>query len=245
MMNEDEKAAKLERHLLKTQFPLECEEIPLEELSEKEQIVVKKCMDHSDLTDDEFALLKATLVRYRGALNEYRPSETIEAYEKTQQIIQTEQDWLDIVDNKSNRMLKVNVPYNGKWYPMEFEILPLDDSRVVSTLQTHIDLFKDYTREEMKLWNKAHQGEMISPEEKQIVERMNREIEDKNSEDRITSMNNFLAAQLRLPNSTSDVGKRVEFWEKFPFVTKAAIMGKVEDRLGLTDQSNEKLFPNS
>lgn len=244
-MEREEKIEKMEKHLLKTQFPLECEELPLDDLNLEEKMVVIKCMNHQDLTDDEFTLLKATLQRYREAINKHRPSETLEAYEKTTNMILTEKDWLNIVDNKQNRILRVNVPYNGEWYPMEFEILPLDDSRVVSTLQTHIDLFKDYSKDEMQLWNKAQQGQIISPEEQKIVEKMTKEIEDKNSEDRITSMNNFLAAQLRLPNSDSDMNVRLEFWEKFPFITKAAIMSKVEDRLGLTDQQDEKLFPTS
>ena len=244
-MNQDEKAAMVEQELLKTQFPLECEELPLEELTPEERKVVIKCMDHMELTDDEFILLKSTLQKYREAITKHRPTETIEAIEKTEQMIQTEADWLAIVNDKSNRILKVNVPYNGEWYPMEFEILPLDDSHVVPTLETHIELFQDYSKEEMKIWNKANQGQAISPEEKQIVERMNKEIEDKNSEDRITSMNNFLAAQLRLPNSTSDKDTRIEFWTKFPFITKAAIMEKVNDRLGLTDQDSRKLFPTS
>lgn len=244
-MNQDEKAAMVEQELLKTQFPLECEELPLEELTPEERKVVIKCMDHMELTDDEFTLLKATLQKYREAITKHRPTETLEALEKTEQMIQTEADWLAIVNDRSNRMLKVNVPYNGEWYPMEFEILPLDDSHVVPTLETHIELFQDYSKEEMRIWNKANQGQVISPEEKQIVERMNKEIEDKNSEDRITSMNNFLAAQLRLPNSTSDMDTRIEFWVKFPFITKAAIMEKVNDRLGLTDQDSRKLFPTS
>ena len=244
-MNQDEKAAKMEKHLLQTQFPLECEDLPMDDLTPEEKEVVIKCINHEEFNDEEFTLLKATLQRYRKAIHKHRPSETVEAYEKTENMILTEQDWLDIVDDKSTRMLKVNVPYNSQWYPMEFEILPLDDSRVVSTLQTHIDLFKDYSKEEILTWNKAQQGQIISPEEQKIVEKMTKEIEDKNSEDRITSMNNFLAAQLRLPNSTSDLNKRIEFWEKFPFVTKAAIMTKVEDRLGLTDQKDEKLFPTS
>lgn len=244
-MNQDEKAAMVEQELLKTQFPLECEELPLEELTPEERKVVIKCMDHMELTDDEFTLLKATLQKYREAITKHRPTETLEALEKTEQMIQTEADWLAIVNDRSNRILKVNVPYNGEWYPMEFEILPLDDSHVVPTLETHIELFQDYSKEEMRIWNKANQGQVISPEEKQIVERMNKEIEDKNSEDRITSMNNFLAAQLRLPNSTSDMDTRIEFWVKFPFITKAAIMEKVNDRLGLTDQDSRKLFPTS
>ena len=244
-MDKEAKARKekMERHLLKTQFPLECEDLPFEDLNDEEQIVVKKCMNHEDLDDDEFKLLKKTLQGYREALNKHKPSETVEAIEKTEQMILTEQDFLDILDDKTARMLKVNVPFNGKWYPMEFEILPLDDSRVVSTLQTHVDLFKDYSKEEMGLWTRAQQGQMVTPEEKAIVDKMTKEIEEKNSEDRITSMNKLLAAQLRLPNSTTDENKRLEFWEKFPFITKSAIMIKVEDRLGLTDQKNEKLFP--
>lgn len=234
----------MERYLLKTQFPLECEELPFDDLQPDEQIVVLKCKNHDDLNDDEFTLLKSTLQKYRKAIHELKPTETVEAFERTENMILTERDWLDIVDNKTNRMLLVNVPYNGEWYPMEFEILPLDDSRVVQTLQTHVELFKDYSRDEMLLWNKAQQGQVITPEEQQIVNKMNKEIEEKNSEDRITSMNHFLASQLRLPESTSDLDTRIEFWEKFPFVTKSAIMFKVEDRLGLTDQSNEKLFPS-
>ena len=141
--------------------------------------------------------------------------------------------------------LKVNVPFNEQWYPMEFEILPLDDSRIVETLQNHVDLFKDYSKEEMLVWTKAQQGQTVSHEEQQIVRKMTKEIEEKSSEDRIKSMNHFLASQLRLPESTSDINVRVEFWKKFPFIVKSAIMFKVEDRLGLTEQSNEKLFPSS
>lgn len=244
-MDSKEKAAKMEKHLLKTQFPLECEEIPLDDLTSEEQIVVIKCKNFEDLTDEEFSLLKKTLVRYREGITKYRPTETIEAFERTENMILTERDWLNIVDNQFDNKLKVNVPFNEQWYPMEFEILPLDDSRVVETLQNHVDLFKDYSKEEMLVWTKAQQGQTVSHEEQQIVRKMTKEIEEKSSEDRIKSMNHFLASQLRLPESTSDINVRVEFWKKFPFIVKSAIMFKVEDRLGLTEQSNEKLFPSS
>lgn len=243
-MNQSEKAAKMERKLLETQFPLECEDIPLESLNPEEQIVVIKCMQHAELSDEEFSLLKKTLQQYRGAITKYKPSETVEAYEKTKNLIKTEQDWLNIVNNKSNWILKVNVPYLGEWYPMEFEILPLDDSNVIGALTQHVDLFKDYSQEELSIFTKAQQGQAITQEEAMIVERINKEIEAKSSDDRIKSMNNFLASQLRLPDSTEDISTRIEFWEKFPFITKSAIMIKVEDRLGLTDQKNEELFPS-
>lgn len=234
---------RMEQHLLKTTFPLEAKQIPLEALNAEEKNVVTKCINEEELSDEEFKLLKKTLQKYREAIHKYTPDETLANFEKTQEAIQTEQEWLDIIDNEEARTLRVNVPFNEKWYPMSFEILPLDDSRVISTLQTHIDLFKDYSKEEIQLWSKAQQGQMVTPEEKQIVDKMTRDMEDKQSEDRIASMNNFLASQLRLPNSTSDKDKRLEFWQKFPFITKAAIMEKVENKLGLTEQKDEKLFP--
>ena len=236
---------RMERHLLKTRFPLECESIPLEALTDEEQIVVSKCMNHEHITDDEFTLLKATLQKYRPAIEKHQPSETIQAVEKTKKTITTEQAWLDIVNDKTNRFLKVNVPYNSEWYEMEFEIIPLNDSSVVQTLQTHVDLFKDYNKKEMELFTRAQQGQVITKEEEQIVAKMQKEINEKASEERISSMNHFLASQLRLPESTSDLDTRIEFWAKFPFITKSAIMIRVEDRLGLTEQSNQELFPDS
>ena len=237
-------AERMEQHLLETQFPLEAEEIPLEALNPEEQVVVLKCRNHDTLTDEEFSLLKKTLQKYRKAIREYKPSETIEAVEKTKKIITTEEEWLNLVDNADNT-LKVNVPFNGEVYPMTFEILPLDDSRIVQTLQAHVDLFRDYKPSEIQLFTRAQNGETLTPEEAVIVAKMTKDIENKASEDRIETMNHFLASQLRLPDSDGSFDKRKMFWSKFPFMTKSAIMIKVEERLGLTEQSNTELFPDS
>ena len=123
-MNPDEKAAKMEKHLLKTQFPLECEELPIEALTQEERIVVFKCMDHVELTDDEFTLLKKTLQKYREYITKYRPTETIEAMENTVKIINTEKEFLDILNDESNKMLRVHLTYQGQVYEFNFEILP-------------------------------------------------------------------------------------------------------------------------
>ena len=234
---------KVEKQLLKTKFPKECELLPQENLSDEEKTVVDKCINYEELTEKEFKLLKKTLVKYRKYIEKYDVEETVESVEKTKKLILTEKDWLDIVDNTHN-ILKVNVPFNGDWYEMEFEVLPLVDSRVVSALQTHINVFKDYSTKELTLFKQAEQGKEMTPEEQSIVDKMMKEINEKAGEDRIKSMNEFLAAQLKLPNSTEDINTRKEFWEKFPFVTKSSIMLKVEDRLGLSEVSNEQLFPD-
>ena len=206
---------KVEKQLLKTQFPKECEQIPIDTLEEEEKKVVNKCLNHEEFTDEEFKLLKKTLVKYRKYIEKYDVEETIESTEKAKDLILTEKDWLNLVD-----------------------------SRVVSALQTHINVFKDYNQKELTLFKQAEQGKTMTPEEQAIVDKMMREINEKAGEDRIKSMNEFLAAQLKLPQSTENIETRKEFWAKFPFVTKSAIMLKVEDRLGLGEISNEQLFPD-
>ena len=242
-MNKDEKAAKMERHLLKTQFPMECEEIPFDDQNQKEQKVVTKCINHEDLTDKEFTLLKKTLQKYREAIRKHKPQETLEAAEKTIQIIKTEQELLDILDDEKNKYLKVHLTYNHQVYELEFEILPVDDSRIVDYMQMNIDLFKDYTEDERKLFLKSQEGGKLTHEEQVIVEKLTNELNAIAGQEKSKMIDGFLASQLRLPNSSQDYNKRHEFWKKFPFLEKWAIVQKVEDRLGLTEKSNEKLFP--
>ena len=106
-MNPNEKAAKLERHLLKTQFPLECQELPFNALTQDELIVVNKCMSQQDLTDDEFTLLKATLQKYRKYITQYQPSETIEAMEKTVELLDKSLIDLENLYNITENSVKV------------------------------------------------------------------------------------------------------------------------------------------
>lgn len=244
-MNPDEKAAKMEKHLLKTQFPLECQELPLESLNQEELLVVNKCMAHQDLTDDEFTLLKKTLQKYRESINKYKPTETINAMEQTVQIIRTEKDLLDILDDETNKFLKVHLTYNSKVYEMDFEILPIDDSRIVDYMQMNIDLFKDYSKEETELFLKSQNNEELTSEEQAMVEKMTIEINAIAGQEKSKMVDGFLASQLRLPESSQEYHERLLFWKKFPFLEKWAIVQKVEDRLGLVERSNEELFPVS
>lgn len=244
-MNTDEKAAKMEKYLLKTQFPLECEELPLEALTQEERIVVFKCMDHMELTDDEFTLLKKTLQKYREYITKYRPTETVQAMEDTVQIIRTEKEFLDILTDESNKMLRVHLTYQGQVYEFNFEILPVDDSRIVDYMEMNIDLFKDYNEEEIGLFNKAQDEEQeLTPEEQAMVEKMTKEINALAGQEKAKLIEGFLASQLRLPESSQDYNDRLQFWKKFPFLEKWAVVGKVEERLGLTQTANEKLFPD-
>lgn len=240
MVDVDIKA--IERSLLQDRFPEEAEQIiGVDGLSDYETKLLNKCIHHNPISDEEFKDLKRLLNDYRPYLDKYKPKETLESVDKTKRIIKTEQDFLDMVDNTHNE-LHINIPFNGELYPVDLEILPLDDSRAIKTLSHHIDLFSDYTPDEIMTFQKSQEGEELTKEEQALVAKMTSEIEDKASENRIITTNEFLASQTRLKNSTADYETRLRFWQKFNFSAKFAISFKVEEILGLNEDITNRLF---
>lgn len=239
------KAREAEKQLLKTTFPYECEQLPISELKPSEQEIVNKCIHFEELTDEEFTTLKRILDKYRESIYEYKPDETVENAEKVINIINSEQELLDILDDPSRRYLLLHLPLNNKIYSLEFEVLPITDSRAVQAIELHLDLFADYSQREKQIIEKANHGQVLSPEEKQIMDRIAGEIEEKADRKKEEIMITLLAHQLRLPNSSDNIGKRLEFWRKFPFNVKVLIFAKVQDKLGLTEYDNNQLFPTS
>ena len=56
-------------------------------------------------------------------------------------------------------------------------------------------------------------------------------------------VNKLLSSQLHIDGSTATIEERQRFWEKFPFTPKMMIFMKVQDKLGLSEISQEELFP--
>lgn len=239
-INVDIKA--IERSLLDEEFPNEAAQlIDLDNLSEYERKLLNKCLNHEHFNEDEFKDLKKLLNDYRPYLEKYAPKETIEAVEKTKKTIQTEKDFLDMVENSDN-ILKINIPFRGELYPAELEILPLDDSRMINQLSAHVDLFKGMEPDDILLFNEAQQGKELTKEEEAIVNKMNKEINERASENRMKQIDDLLASQTRLKGSDADYNTRLEFWRKFNFQGKFALYFKVEDMLGLNEDITNKLF---
>ena len=239
-INVDVKA--IERSLLDEEFPNEAAQlIDLDNLSEYERNLLNKCLNHEHFDEDEFKDLKKLLNDYRPYLEKYKPAETIEAVEKTKKTIATEKDFLDMVEN-ANNILKINIPFRGELYPAELEILPLDDSRMINQLSNHVDLFKGLEPEDILLFNDAQQGKELTEEEQAIVNKMNKEINERASQNRMEQIDDLLASQTRLKGSDADYDTRLEFWKKFNFQAKFALYFKVEDMLGLNEDITNKLF---
>lgn len=241
----------LEKQLLKTAWVKEAELIqeyvPEEDLTKNQQKLLQKCIDKEDFTDKQFTDLKLLLNKYRLLLQKINPEETVESIDRAIEFIQTEQDFIDLMESDTNKYLKVNMPFQGKIIPFEFEILPLVDSRVVESLELHIDIFKDFDFDEATTYSNAMNKPVdeLTDDEKHIIEKLNVLIADKLSSQRVEAVNNFLAHQLILRDSDSDIDTRLKFWDKFHFNAKFSVFVEVQNRLGLNEVSTEKLFPVS
>ena len=237
----------LERDLLRTSWVKEAELIqnyvPEEDLTKNQQKLLQKCIGKEEFTDKQLADLKQILVKYRKILQKINPQETIDSVEKSIQMMQTEADFINLMNNDEQKRLLVNInTYSGK-VGFDFIILPISDSRVIETLEMQVDLFRDYSIDEQLIYGKASQGEQLTLEEQKIYNRMSKEILEKQSTERIKSMDTFLANQLTLENSNSTFEERVKFWEVFPFTSKVGVFVRVQDMLGLSETKNSELFP--
>ena len=110
--------------------------------------------------------------------------------------------------------------------------------------QNHLILCYERSILYWRIEKKAQQGGEITPEEQAIVNKMTVELNAIAGEEKSKMIDGFLAAQLKLPNSSQDFETRKTFWQRFPFLAKYAIVTEVEERLGLTEIANEKLFPS-
>ena len=240
----------LEKSLLTTVWVREAESIqkyvPEEDLTKNQQKLLEKCINKEEFTDKQFKDLKVLLYKYRELLNKLNPDETMDSIDDAVQLIQTEQDFLDLMDTEEEKYLTIHLPTpKGQIVELEFEVLPITDSRVIESLELQIDLFRDFSLEETATYASASQKtpENRTPEEESILTKMNQLLSEKLGSQRIRSVDNFLANQLILKGSDADLDKRLEFWLRFPFNAKFTVFVAVQRRLGLTEVDNEKLFP--
>lgn len=239
-LNIDVKA--IEWSLLEDEFPKEAEQIKgVEGLSEYENKLLDKCINHHAFDEKEFADLKKLLNDYRPYTEKYKPEETIEAFEKTKKTIKTEKDFLDMVEGRNN-ILKINIPFEGELYPVDLEILPLDDSRMIKTLTDHVDLFKGLDPDEIVLFNDQQQGKKLDPKEEAIANKVMREIEERATENRLKVIEDLLASQTRIKGSDADYETRLKFWKRFNYQAKFTIYFEVERFLGLNSDVITDLF---
>ena len=238
----------LEKQLLRTSWVKEAELIkdyvPSDDLNKTQQKLLTKCINKEDFTDKQLSDLKVLLTKYRKILQKIKPDKTIEQVDQAVQMMESEKDFINMMMSDEQRKLLVHIQTFNGVKGFDFIVHQINDSRVIETLEMQVDLFRDYSVEEQLIYSKATlNNEELTPEEERIYAKMNKEILEKQSTERIHSINKFLANQLTLEGSDATLEERIQFWEVFPFTSKVGIFTRVQDMLGLSETKNSELFP--
>ena len=240
-IQEDDGSKMVEQFWVKNRLPQEVETLPYEILTSQEQHIVDKIRDGEELTQEEIDIIKKTRKEYEEPLKKYDANKIIESNKKLEEMIGTEQDLLDFVYAQEQPTIIMNLPINGVEKQFTFHIKPLEDSRAVKMLEQHIDLFKDLSNEERKIFDKDARGEALNEKERRVLEHINEKINENRTLSQIEEVTNFLAWQLEEPKSLS-LEQKIDFWHNFNFILRMGLYTRVMDKLGLNEDFNENLF---
>lgn len=237
--NEGNKA--IEEFWIKNRLPKEVESLPYDILSKNEQYIIDKVKNGEELTEDEVATIKRIRMEYEEPLRKYNATEIVKSNELLNETLGTEQELLEFVYNKEPPIIKVQLPINGVYKQFNFTVKPLDDSNAVKFLEPHVDIFKDLSDEERKIYNKNQNNQELNSKEEKVLQHIQNKINENQSRSQIENITELLATQVEEPKSLS-FEEKIGFWSNFNFVARVQIYSKVLQKLGLTEEFNDKLF---
>ncbi len=241
--NEFEDGSKhIEEFWVKHTLPKEVETLPYDVLTSEEQRIIDKVRNGEELSQEEIDLIKQTRKEYEEPLKKYDANNIIESNKMLEKSIATEQDLLDFVYGEYDMTIKMNLPFKDGTKLFTFTVKPLDDSRAVDFLEQHIDIFRDLSDEERKIYDKNTNGEALNPVEEKVLKHINEQISENQSKSQMENITKILSYQLEEPKSLSFEEKK-QFWNNFPFLMRVQLYSKVMEKLGLTQSFNDELFP--
>ena len=231
----------IEEFWIKNRLPKEVETLPYELLTKDEQHIIDKVRNGEDLTKEEITQIKQLRMEYEEPLKKYDAPEIIKSNEILNETLGTEQELLEFVYNKEPPIIKVQLPINGVYKQFNFTVKPLDDSHAVKFLEPHVDIFKDLSDEERKIYNKNQNNQELNLKEEKVLQHIQNKINENQSRSQIENITELLATQVEEPKSLS-FEEKIGFWSNFNFVARVQIYSKVLQKLGLTEEFNDKLF---
>ena len=235
----------IDKHMLKTRFPLECERLPWEYLEEDEKILAEKCINHEEFTPEELADLKLLLNNYRPFLKKYDVKQAEENIKTTDKIIKTQSELLELLHDKKRYRIDMNYWLNGEKYLLKLKVRPFTDKQYLEGIGSQLGIFRDLNKNEKILINKANNNETLSPEEekmhKSILNKINKKLED--DEAQVELMTKFLADRLDFVDEQLSFEEKFKFWSEIELTYRVSLFNKVKGILQFNDTFEEELFP--
>lgn len=247
-LTEEELVRGAKRHASQTMWIKEAQDIPLDHLEKEELVLINKVLNKQELTDLELDRVDNIIGRYRTAIHEIKPQETLQNVEDNIQYVEDEKALLDLLDNQYElKTLTFNYPLaNGKTARIKLDVKPLTDSSAITDLVQDLKIFEDTTEEEQNLYAKIRNGEQLTPEEEQVQQEVQNKINDKiqheSIESQMTMCRQFLAKQTTLHGKDTPYEVMLEIYEKMQLVYMTQLFSKVMDIINLDSNDIDQLF---
>jgi hypothetical protein len=246
--NEDDGVQGAMELLSQTTWKTEALQIPLESLQdEQEQVIIIKCINEEPLTDEEMTQLQTILHRYRPAIQKHKPLESIENYHDNIEYVEDEKAFLQLLDEeKKEQTLTMYYPLmDGREARLNLTVKPVTDAQAIMDVSENLNLFKDYTQEELQAFNKYNQGEHVTPEEKAIAEKVQQEIAQANANTIQDTAIEFLALQTSFTGKNSSYEDMKAIYSQMHVGYLLLLFARVREIAHIDDVDTEKIFRQS
>ena len=209
--NNQDSSKAIEEFWIKNRLPKEVESLPYELLSSQEQDIIDKIQVGEDLTEEEISIIKTLRMEYDEPLRKFNAQEIIKSNEILNETLGTEQELLEFVYNKEPPIIKIQLPIDGVYKQFNFTVKPLDDSNAVKLLEPHVDIFKDLSDEERKIYRKNQDNQELNSKEEKVLQHIQDKINQNQSRSQMENITELLASQVEEPKSLSFEEKKI-FW---------------------------------
>lgn len=247
-LTEEELVRGAKRHASQTMWIKEAQDIPLEYLEKDELVLINKILNKQPLTDLELDQADKIIGKYRGAIHDIKPQETLKNVEDNIQYVNDEKALLELLDNQYEvKQLTFNYPLqNGRIARIELDVKPLTDSSALTDLVQDLKLFEDTTEEEQELYSKIRTGETLTAEEEQVKQQVQDKINDKIQQETLQNQmdmcRKFLAKQTTLHGRDTPYEVMLEIYEKMQLVYMTQLFSKVMDMINIGSEDIDLLF---
>ena len=232
----------LEEILLSTEWIDEAKNIPLDALNQQEQLLILKCINKEQFTDDEQEQLQQILAQYRPAIRKVKPDEILENAKANQKLVTDINEFLDISENFNKvQELKFPINVNGNEALLYFDVHPVLDSTAILDMNK-LTIFQDFTQDEFITMSKQKRGENLTREEmliaKNMEEKLNRLSQDKAKE----MILEFLSMQLTFHGQDNTYDEMKTALTRIPLAYLITLFYQVQNMTGVTDVKVENVF---
>ena len=234
------------KHILyQTTWKTEALQIPLEDLTDNlERQLVAKCINGDPVNDDELTILEDVLQRYRKAIQEQQPLETIENYEANVEYVDSEQAFLELLDEEEKESeLTFYYPLaSGKEARIDLTVKPLTDAQAVIEVTDNLQIFNDYTEEETRAFGDYQAGRAQTPEEIAVAKRIETQLATMNAGRVQQAAVEFLSLQTSFKGRDSSYEDMKRIYSRMNVAVLLLLFKRVQDITQMNNLDVEKIF---